>query len=329
MIRLNHPTANDGYDEIRATVDRMFAESPDGIGVAELEELGLLELLHDAETRRAALRAVFEGQGAALAVAGTTEALVLEGLPGLDGVPPAASTAVLFDALPDAYLAVQVQGHMPTHYLLESREEAGSVRVLDAVTAAARVVRTVSESVEVVAVSAELDGKATPIAGAQPHLLSVRSSLAVALQVAGMCDHLLELGRDHVQTRHQFGRPIGSFQAVQHLLADTAVTIAAAHATNDNALVALEDPDEAPLAALVSAGAAVRAFDATSRATQQVLGAIGYTREHEFHKYLHRGLLLMRLLGSTTIDRRLAVVARAHGATAPARSWFDDFEEGH
>jgi alkylation response protein AidB-like acyl-CoA dehydrogenase len=139
--------------------------------------------------------------------------------------------------------------------------------------------------------------------------VSRHACIAIALQLVGICQHLLQIANDHAQQRHQFGRPIGSFQAVQHLLASAAVDIAAATHAAENASANL-DTRSSGLASLVAAGTASRAFVTTSRAAQQVLGAIGYTLEHEFHRYLERGLVLSQLIASNKIDEVVGRAAR-------------------
>ncbi|HVW42412.1 MAG TPA: acyl-CoA dehydrogenase family protein [Amycolatopsis sp.] len=319
MIRLEHGIPDDGYAEIRATVDRLFQERPQAAGVADLEDFGWTEMLDDPGTRSVAARAMFEGQGAALALAGTPEAFLAAAVPGYD-----LGSAVAMVPGPDGgYLGLAGGGAEPARLLLVHPE---SVRSLPADRATR--VRTVDPGVSLLSVPAEATAHAEPVAGAAPGPAAARLQVALSLQLAGICAHLLEIGRDHVRTRHQFGRPIGQFQAVQQLLADVAVAIAAADAANRNALGMIDDPGTAPLAALVAAGLGTRAFDATTRGIQQVLGAIGYTREHEFHRYLYRGLVLLHLLGSGDIDRRVGAAARSAEVTPPVGTWYDGFEKG-
>ncbi|SFP21595.1 Acyl-CoA dehydrogenase, C-terminal domain [Actinomadura madurae] len=319
MIRLEHSIPDDGYAEIRATVDRLFQERPEGVGVADLADFGWTEMLDDPGMRSAAARAMFEGQGGALALAGTSETFLAATVPGyeLDG-------AVAMLPGPDGgYLGLPGGGAEPARLLLV---DAASVRSLPADRATR--VQTVDPGVSLLSVAAEATADATPVPGAAPGLATARVQVALSLQLAGMCAHLLELGRDHVRTREQFGRPIGRFQAVQHLLAEVAVSVAAADAANRNALHLIDDPESAPLAPLVAVGLGTRAFDTAARGAQQVLGAIGYTREHEFHRYLYRGLVLLDLLGSHDIDGRVGAAARSTAVTPPVGTWRDRFEEG-
>jgi hypothetical protein len=116
-------------------------------------------------------------------------------------------------------------------------------------------------------------------------------SLAVAHELLGVVQAMLDLAVGHVSERRQFGVPIGSFQAVQHRLADVMVDASAARAVCRTAWL---DRDRFMCAAARSAAA--RAFETATRHCQQVLGAMGSTWEHRLHRYQRRGLLLGRLL---------------------------------
>ena len=121
---------------------------------------------------------------------------------------------------------------------------------------------------------------------------------AEASAVAGWC---CGTAAQYARTRHQFGRPIGSFQAVKHLCAGMLCRAErAAVLAWDAARAADEAPAEHPLAA--AAAAALALDDAVDNAKDciQVLGGIGFTWEHDAHLYLRRALALRQLLGSST-----------------------------
>ncbi|MEU6541213.1 acyl-CoA dehydrogenase family protein [Streptomyces sp. NPDC047000] len=103
---------------------------------------------------------------------------------------------------------------------------------------------------------------------------------------------MLSLARLHVLDRHQFGRPLASFQALRHRLAETYVALEGAEA----ALTAAGDDDTSALLAKAAAG---RAALTAARHCQQALGGIGFTAEHDLHRHLTRALALDGLLGST------------------------------
>jgi hypothetical protein len=129
--------------------------------------------------------------------------------------------------------------------------------------------------------------------------------LALAHELIGQTSQMLRLAIEHVTVREQFGRPLGSFQAVRHRLADVAVL--AAGATSVAAAVTPgagpdhNGSDVAPRVALVAAAAAAAAARGNCL---QVCGAIGFTWEFALHRYMRRSLVLDALSGS-----RVAVAA--------------------
>lgn len=97
----------------------------------------------------------------------------------------------------------------------------------------------------------------------------------------------------HVSDRRQFGRPIGSFQAVQHRLADVRVALEVAEQA---VAAAWTVPDEfAVTMAKILAGTAARL---AAKQCQQVMGGMGFTWEHPLHRYIRRALALDALYGS-------------------------------
>ena len=105
---------------------------------------------------------------------------------------------------------------------------------------------------------------------------------------------MLALARQHALDRVQFGRPIASFQAVRHRLAETLVAIEGAEAT-----LSLPGEDNPDLTALLAKAAAGKAALTAARHCQQVLGGIGFTAEHDLHHHVKRVLVLDGLLGSS------------------------------
>lgn len=102
----------------------------------------------------------------------------------------------------------------------------------------------------------------------------------------GLVESMIGYARDHVIARHQFGVPLGSFQAVQHRLADAHVTWEAAVA-----LVSEDDlPTPAECAMLLLA--ASEAFEVAVRECTQVMGAVACTWEHPLHRFVRRGIAL-------------------------------------
>jgi alkylation response protein AidB-like acyl-CoA dehydrogenase len=121
---------------------------------------------------------------------------------------------------------------------------------------------------------------------------------------------MLSLARQHAVDRVQFGRRIGSFQAIRHRLAETLVAIEGAEATLDAAAAQRDDADG--LASLLAKAAAGQAALTTARHCQQVLGGLGFTAEHQLHHHVKRSLVLDGLLGSAReLTRQAGATLRA------------------
>lgn len=116
---------------------------------------------------------------------------------------------------------------------------------------------------------------------------------ALACELLGVSRAMLALGVGHAGERHQFGQPIGRFQAVKHRLAEAKVALTAAESAVDEAWA-----DPGTLTALLAKLWAGRAARLGARQIQQVLGGMGFTWEHPFHRHLRRVLALDGLLGS-------------------------------
>jgi hypothetical protein len=130
---------------------------------------------------------------------------------------------------------------------------------------------------------------------------------ALAAELVAIGRHLVRDAVDYARSRQQYGRPIGSFQAIQHELADAHVAVVGA----SNAVIEAT-LGESTWTARVAKALAGRAFDLAARTAQQVFGAIGFTWEHHFHRYLRRGMLLDAVLDDwchleTEIGERLAM----------------------
>jgi acyl-CoA dehydrogenase len=116
-----------------------------------------------------------------------------------------------------------------------------------------------------------------------------RFALARAVQLAAALERVLAWTVQYAGERHQFGRPLGKFQAIQMELAEMAGEVTAVTALTDAAVQALDrsSPDFvlAAAAAKVRAGAAV---EVVARLAHQVHGAIGFTQEHKLHHLTRR-----------------------------------------
>jgi alkylation response protein AidB-like acyl-CoA dehydrogenase len=123
-----------------------------------------------------------------------------------------------------------------------------------------------------------------------------RGRRALCHQLAGACAAMLDLALAHGRERMQFGRQIGTFQAVRHKLAEVYVAVAATESVADAAW----DADDPWLAATVGKLVAGRACATSVAHTQQVLAGIGFTAEHPYHRVMKHVVALDRILGTAT-----------------------------
>ena len=141
------------------------------------------------------------------------------------------------------------------------------------------------------------------------------AALACAAQLLGAGQWLLETATAHAKQRKQYGREIGQFQAIKHLLADVATELELARPLVHGAAVALADPSAGEPARDVSA-AKVATADAAylaARTCLQVHGAIGYTDEHDLGLWLTKVRALVAAWGTSAHHRqRVASSLEAH-----------------
>lgn len=130
-----------------------------------------------------------------------------------------------------------------------------------------------------------------------------RAAVAIACDSVGLMEAMLAATVSYVQVRHQFGRPIGSFQAVKHACADMQVRIQVARQLVGDAVAAVAaGADAAAPAAMAKAYAGSAAVDVVGKA-MQLHGGIGYTWESGIHAYLKRATLNRSLFGSPAAHR--------------------------
>jgi acyl-CoA dehydrogenase len=137
--------------------------------------------------------------------------------------------------------------------------------------------------------------------------------LMLACEIAGLADRTLELAVEYAKVREQFGRPIGGFQAVQHLLAEMARRRHALDALCRSAVHAA--PDALPLAGSVAKAAAAANGRAIVEGSLQVHGGIAFTIEHVLHRYYKHLLGLEQLFGgSRELESELGHMLLERGA---------------
>ena len=121
--------------------------------------------------------------------------------------------------------------------------------------------------------------------------LRLLADIGVACEHVGMIERLLAMTTGYVTQRHQFGRPIGSFQAVKHRLADVLVDLERARsAARFAAAVYDADPAAAALPAAVAGAVCTDAVVRVAHEAVQLHGGIGFTWEHAAHFYVRRAL---------------------------------------
>ena len=135
------------------------------------------------------------------------------------------------------------------------------------------------------------------------HAFRVGGALLAAEQ-AGGAQKLLDLTVAYAGTRLQFGRPIGSFQAVKHRCADMLVLVEHARSTAYHAAWALQDgTDDPDLAVSIAQATCSEAYQRVALDTVQLHGGIGFTWEHPTHLYVKRAVTDAVLLGSAAAHR--------------------------
>ena len=132
------------------------------------------------------------------------------------------------------------------------------------------------------------------------------ATLATAASLLGLMEQCFALTLDYMRTRKQFGRPIGSFQALQHRAADLKLQIALSRASIEAAAATLDAGAALPARRVAVSRAKARAADAAMLVTRQSIqlhGGIGYTDEYDAGLYLRRAMVLANSFGSARLHR--------------------------
>jgi len=126
-----------------------------------------------------------------------------------------------------------------------------------------------------------------------------RAAVLMAFEQVGGADRALEMGRDYALDRIAFGRPIGSFQAVKHMLADMYVSATLARSNSYYGAWALStNSSELPEAAAAARISATQAFQHCAKNNTQVHGGMGFTWEFDCHMFYRRANATALGLGS-------------------------------
>ncbi|HVN38052.1 MAG TPA: acyl-CoA dehydrogenase family protein [Myxococcota bacterium] len=306
---------------MRAALADALESASDGAGVdAALAKLGWIDLL-DAEPDDA-IGVVFGALGALGATSTALDDVLLSAL----GETPHPDVAVVLPRFGAWDPAGRIEsGELCAHGLATSRaDRARELRLVGGTSSEAWVASIATSSAEVSPMkgidptaglhAVRARGRAadaTPVDPAAWRSALALGRRAIAHQIAGATRTMLELACAHAKERVQFGRPIARFQAVRHRLADALVAVESLDAALGAALE-VPGPDTAALAKAVAG----RTARTVATHCQQVLGGIGFTTEHAFHRYLKRTLALEGLFGSADaivldVGRRLLAERRA------------------
>jgi alkylation response protein AidB-like acyl-CoA dehydrogenase len=130
------------------------------------------------------------------------------------------------------------------------------------------------------------------------------ATVALAIEIVGTCQTIFDVTLDYAKQREQFGVPIGSFQAIKHKFADMAIALERARATAYFAALCQAEDD--PQRAIATSTAKVAADACQRRLAKegiQIHGGIGYTWEHDMHRYVRRVKTDAALLGTAAEHR--------------------------
>lgn len=281
----------------------------------ELEEFGIHQML--AEQPNVVVPLVFDQQGRAAATSRTLQELLLELLRGqLEShgsvdvgtvlISPTAADGLCAVATTDHRFSIHglaVGGVSPQPLVLAGGLLDERVTLLAFDPRSTEVTLVSSEGLDPAlnCVSVRSDG-ATAVVAIQSAEAATAwqnavdwSRIALASEILGAVSFLLSLSQEYARERTQFGRAIGSFQAIKHKLAEVRIALDAASAATQAAAA-----EPGALSALVAKSMAGRAGRIATTNCLQTFGGIGFTWEHEYHRYMKRILMLDQLFGSAS-----------------------------
>ena len=193
-------------------------------------------------------------------------------------------------------------------------------------TAAEGVSRSASPTMDLTRRLAEMTFDRAParlVGGAGEAMATLSATLdvaaaALAAEQVGGAQRVLEMSVEYAKMRVQFGRPIGSFQAIKHKCADMFLAVESARAAAHHAAwTAVDDPAALPVAASLAKAHCSTAFATAAAENIQIHGGIGFTWEHPAHLYFKRAKSGELLFGDPVYHREL-IAQRLGVATAKA-----------
>jgi alkylation response protein AidB-like acyl-CoA dehydrogenase len=133
-----------------------------------------------------------------------------------------------------------------------------------------------------------------------------QAAVGLSNEMVGGAQRVLDMAVDYAKVRVQFGRPIGSFQAIKHKCADMLLEVESAKsAAYYAAWAAAEDNEELPVVASLAKAYCSDAYFHAAAENIQIHGGIGFTWEHDAHLYFKRAKSSEILLGDATYHREL------------------------
>jgi alkylation response protein AidB-like acyl-CoA dehydrogenase len=133
------------------------------------------------------------------------------------------------------------------------------------------------------------------------------ATVIAGAELLGVMGRVLDMSLDYMRTRVQFGKPIGSFQALQHRAVDLYIQRQLASAVLEDGLRRLSETTDAKTRATVASRVKARTSEAGLRIAReaiQIHGAIGFTDEYDAGLYLKRAMVLASWLGNAALHRR-------------------------
>lgn len=230
------------------------------------------------------------------------------GLDRIDCAATAANGAVILSGT-KSYV---IDGHSAGLLIVAARQEDGAVSMYLVAMDSAGVERSRVETMDMTRRLAEVQlndvrvpvGSRLGAAGSAGETLQRLHDLAVvalAYEQVGGAQACLEASVEYAKVRHQFGRPIGSFQAIKHKCADMLVQVESAKSAAYHAGWAADsDPEELRIAAPLAKAFCSDAYFSVAAENIQVHGGVGFTWDHDAHLYFKRAKSAQLLFGDST-----------------------------
>jgi hypothetical protein len=303
---------------------RHATEATDGAALdSALDDLGWRDALE--ADRPAAVSVLFESQGATTTTSAALDRLLATALgadadgPGVAVVLPSLRRSDVPGRLDGDWCVVEGLGsaaldRSDTALVVAGTPDGAATFAVDLGLLTRRPVQGLDPALGLFEVMGEFETAwaAQPRAADWPAAIAL-GQLALGHELVGAGRTMLELARTHALERVQFGRPIASFQAIRHRLAESLVALEAADALLD---ATWDDPS--PVTAAMAKAFAGRSTRAVARHCQQVLAGIGFTTEHPLHRSIRRTIVLDQLLGAGSVLTRTLGAEILSSATLPA-----------